>query len=77
MIFHDNLHQKVSKDGESASLYGLVPGASGEAVPFLANTFQSEGHKLNTLSSCFSNSLAVKDFEILVDNGSEEDQQEI
>ena len=59
------------------SLYGLVPGASGEAVPFLANTFQSEGHKLNTLSSCFIDSLAVKDLEILVDDGSEEDQQEI
>ena len=77
MIFHDNLYQKVSKDGESAPLYGLVPGASDEAVPFLANTFQSEGRKLNTLSSCFSDSLTVKDLEILVDDGSEEDQQEI
>lgn len=77
LMFHDHLHQKVTKDGESASLFGVIPGPAGEEIPFVANTFQSEGRKLNTISSCFSDELVKKDLEILVDDGSEEKQKEI
>jgi hypothetical protein len=77
MIYSDDLHQKVRNDGESASLYGVIPGPHEEEVPFLANTFQSEGRKLNTLSTCFSDLLVEKELEILVDDGSEDKQQEI
>ncbi len=77
MIFHDDLHQRVRNDGESASLFGVLPGPDGEEVPFIANTFQSEGRRLNTLLTCFSDLLSEKELEILVDDGSEEEQQEI
>lgn len=77
MIFHDDLHKKVSNDGESSSLYGFIPWPSGEEVPFIANTFQSERRRLNTLSTCFNDALVEKELEILVPDGSEEKQQEI
>lgn len=76
-IFRDDLQPKVRNDGESASIFGVLPGLNGDEVPFVANTFRSEGRNLNTLSTCFSDCLAEKELEILVDDGSEEQQQEI
>ena len=35
---HDDLHKKVSNNGERSSLYVAIPVPSGEEVPFIANT---------------------------------------
>jgi len=59
-IFKEDLHKKVNGDGESSSLYGSVEGMSGERVPFIANCFQSEGRKLNTMGSVYLDVLSER-----------------
>jgi hypothetical protein len=75
-IFKEDLHKKVNCDGESSSLYGSVEGMNGARVPFIANCFQSEGRKLNTMGSVYSDVLSERSLEVLLEDDSEEKQAE-
>ena len=71
-LFHDDLCRSLQKDGDSQAKYGLLNGDT----PFLVNAFQSKGRKLCIMSTCFSDEKTEKEFEILVEDGSEENQSQ-
>lgn len=56
MLFKDGASKDL-ENGQSKSLWGEVEGAEGAKVPFVANSFQSEGKTLCTLSTIYSDEL--------------------
>lgn len=76
-LFKEGVCSEVRKDGESSTLYGEVSGKrNDEKIPFLANAFQSKGRMLCTLSTVYSDAPCEKELEILVEDDSEENQQQ-
>jgi hypothetical protein len=57
-LFQNSITPDLKTDGDSVSLYGVLPGVSeGGIHNFLANGFKSQGRNLYTLSTCFSSNL--------------------
>jgi hypothetical protein len=65
-LFQNSITPLLQKDGDSASLYGQLPGDG--IKMFLANGFQSQGRKLYTLSTCFSSKLESVQIDGFVDD---------
>ena len=73
MLFKD-WTSKDLKNGQSKSLWGEVEGADEVKILFVANSFQSEGKTLCTLSTVYSDELKKTELEVLIDDNIEEDQ---
>ena len=73
MLFKDGT-SKGLENGQSKSLWGKVEEADGAKVLFVANSFQSEGKTLYTLSTVYSDELKKMELEVLVDDDTKEDQ---
>jgi Transposase IS4 len=73
-LFRDYMCKNLQK-GESKNVYGQVEGEEeGEVIPFLVNTFESKGRKINTLSTVYSPELTEKRIEALIQDMTIEDQ---
>lgn len=76
-FFKDGTCAELQKDGDSSTLFGEITGKrNGEKIPFLVNSFQSKGRKLCTMSTVFSDAPIEKEFEILLEDDSEEAQSQ-
>ena len=73
LLFKDGTSQGLS-NGQSKSAWGEVEGEDGRPVAFMANSFQSEGRTLCTLSTVYSDVLQERELEVLMDDETEEDQ---
>ena len=73
LLFKDRTSQGLS-NGQSKSAWGEVEGEDGRPVAFMANSFQSEGQTLCTLSTVYSDVLQERELEVLMDDETEEDQ---
>ena len=77
-LFKDMLCASLEKDGDDKSCYGVVAwkGEEGE-VPFIANAFQSKNRKLCTLSTLIGADKTLKEVDILVNDRSAEETQQV
>jgi len=69
-----SLTSQLHQDNDSSSLFGQIRRGD-SSTPFVANAFQSQGRKLYTLSSAFSDMRQSVDIEAFIDDDNEEQQQ--
>ena len=74
-LFGNSIASKLTKNGDTSTLYGTIPNASPEVMNFIANGFQSEGRKLFTISTCFSDQLETVDIDTFIDDEADNDHQ--
>jgi hypothetical protein len=76
LLFRNNLCEKLKTKGDCESVYGIMKGKDGEEIPFAANSFLSEKRKICTLTTVYSLTKIHKSFDVLINDGSEENQCE-
>eukprot|EP01102_Stenamoeba_stenopodia_P009214 TRINITY_DN2713_c0_g1_i1.p1 TRINITY_DN2713_c0_g1~~TRINITY_DN2713_c0_g1_i1.p1 ORF type:complete len:645 (+),score=151.23 TRINITY_DN2713_c0_g1_i1:407-2341(+) len=74
-LFKDHLGFQLSEDGDSAEVYGEVK-YNKQQIPFVANSFQSQGKAINTLSTVFTTRLEKVEIEKTVLDETSEDKRQ-
>lgn len=67
-LFGKDIAPKLTNNGDSSTLYGTLPNAPPGVMNFIANGFQSQGRKMFTLSTCFSEELEQASIDSFIDD---------
>jgi hypothetical protein len=74
ILFHDDIVQELTKDGDSCSTFSTVKGKDGETVNMMANAFMSEKRVICTLTTVYSDDMEDAEVEILQKSKNGDDQ---
>ena len=74
ILFHDDIVQELTKDGDSCSTFSTVEGKDRETVNMMANAFMSEKRVICTLTTVYSDDMEDAEVEILQESENGDDQ---
>lgn len=75
-LFKDYICKELKGDGHSLEVYGELKFAKEQTIPFVANSFKSEGKAINTLSTVFTTDVIAVQVEKEVIDDSQADKRQ-
>jgi hypothetical protein len=76
LLFRNDLYEKLKIKKDCKSVYEIMKRKDGKEIPFIANSFLLEKRKICTLMTVYSLTKIHKSFDVLINNGNEENQYE-